>query len=178
MDEPTTHLDMASIDALVSALDQYEGTLIFISHDVHFIRQLARKVLHIDSGKLTPYAGGYDYYLEKSRATDERAALVAGNAPSAPANGFTPVVAVPAVSSTRKTKEQKRAEAELRSAQSRLRREREERVRALERRISELETRQKELAAALEEEAIYEQAGKPMELNRELTPRDGLNSRA
>ena len=172
MDEPTTHLDMASIDALVSALDQYEGTLIFISHDVHFIRQLAKKVLHIDAGKLTPYAGGYDYYLEKSRATDERAALVAGNAPVASAASDaarTPVVAVSAVSSTRKTKEQKRAEAELRSAQSRLRREREERVRALERQISELETRQKELAAELEEEAVYEQPGRPMQLNRELT---------
>ena len=73
------------------------------------------------------------------------------------------------MSSTRKTKEQKRAEAELRSAQSRLRREREERVRALERQISELETRQKELAAELEEEAVYEQPGRPMQLNRELT---------
>ena len=81
MDEPTTHLDMASIDALIQALDQYEGTLIFISHDVHFIRALARKVLHIDSGRLTPYAGGYDYYLEKRGAADNREALVAANAP-------------------------------------------------------------------------------------------------
>ncbi len=83
MDEPTTHLDMPSIDALIQALEQYEGTLVFISHDVHFIRALAKTVLHIDAGRLTPYAGGYEYYLEKSRATDEREALVAGH----PLNG-------------------------------------------------------------------------------------------
>jgi ATPase subunit of ABC transporter with duplicated ATPase domains len=42
MDEPTTHLDMSSIDALLYALDQFEGTLVFISHDVYFIRALAQ----------------------------------------------------------------------------------------------------------------------------------------
>ena len=47
MDEPTTHLDVGSIDALIGALKQYEGTLIFISHDVHFIRAIATSVLHI-----------------------------------------------------------------------------------------------------------------------------------
>jgi ATP-binding cassette subfamily F protein 3 len=78
MDEPTTHLDIASIDALVLALKQYEGTLVFISHDVYFIRALAQTVLHVHSGRLTPYAGDYDYYLDKSKATNERAALTAG----------------------------------------------------------------------------------------------------
>src|SRR5205814_9844868 len=79
MDEPTTHLDMPSIDALVGALSQYEGTLIFISHDVYFIRAIAKTVLHINAGKLTPYAGDYDYYLDKSRATSARAGLVDSN---------------------------------------------------------------------------------------------------
>ncbi len=69
MDEPTTHLDIASIDALVLALKQYEGTFIFISHDVYFIRALATTVLHVHSGRLTPYAGDYDYYLDKSKAS-------------------------------------------------------------------------------------------------------------
>ena len=78
MDEPTTHLDIGSIDALVGALAQYEGTLIFISHDVYFIRAVAKTVLHISAGQLTPYAGDYDYYLEKSRATSARAALTSG----------------------------------------------------------------------------------------------------
>ena len=170
MDEPTTHLDMASIDALVSALDQYEGTLIFISHDVHFIRALAKKVLHIDTGKLTPYAGDYDYYLEKSRATDERAALDAGNAPVASVATAAPAAtALNAPATARKTKEQKRAEAELRAALSRERREKEERVRTLERQIADLEGRQKKLASELEEESIYDQPGRPQQLNRELT---------
>ena len=66
MDEPTTHLDLMSVEALSQALKRYEGTLVFISHDVHFIRSLAEKTLHINHGSLTPYAGGYDYYLEKS----------------------------------------------------------------------------------------------------------------
>ena len=66
MDEPTTHLDMTSIDALTNALKQFPGTLIFISHDVYFIRSIAEKVIRIDAGELTSYAGDYDYYLEKS----------------------------------------------------------------------------------------------------------------
>src|SRR5206468_8945001 len=59
MDEPTTHLDMPSIDALVYALEQYEGTLIFISHDVYFIREIGNKVVHVNAGRLTDYAGDY-----------------------------------------------------------------------------------------------------------------------
>ncbi|MGC6458337.1 MAG: ABC-F family ATP-binding cassette domain-containing protein [Akkermansiaceae bacterium] len=68
MDEPTTHLDLTSIEALVSALKQYEGTLVFISHDVHFIRSLAEQTWHIADGEVKKYSGGYDYYLQKSGA--------------------------------------------------------------------------------------------------------------
>jgi ATP-binding cassette, subfamily F, member 3 len=75
MDEPTTHLDIHSIEGLTGALERFEGTLVFISHDVRFIKTVATKVLHINMGKVTPYAGGYDYYLEKSGATDARAAV-------------------------------------------------------------------------------------------------------
>jgi ATP-binding cassette subfamily F protein 3 len=78
MDEPTTHLDILSIDALVQALKDYQGTLVFISHDVHFIRNLAETTLHISNGQVTRYAGGYDYYLEKSGlADDARGAITA-----------------------------------------------------------------------------------------------------
>ena len=77
MDEPTTHLDIISIEALLQALKHYEGTLVFISHDVHFIRSLAEITLHVDAGKLTRYAGGYDYYLEKSGLTDDRGSVTA-----------------------------------------------------------------------------------------------------
>jgi ATP-binding cassette subfamily F protein 3 len=79
MDEPTTHLDIHTVESLTLALERYEGTLVFISHDVHFIRHLATKVLHVNAGTVTPYVGGYDYFLEKTKmADDARAALTAG----------------------------------------------------------------------------------------------------
>lgn len=76
MDEPTTHLDILTVESLTLALERYEGTLVFISHDVHFIRRLATRVLHVNAGRVTSYAGGFDYFLEKTGALDaERAAL-------------------------------------------------------------------------------------------------------
>ncbi len=76
MDEPTTHLDIHTVESLILALQHYEGTLIFISHDVHFIRKLATKVLHVNNGTVTPFPGGYDYFLEKTGGFgNERAAL-------------------------------------------------------------------------------------------------------
>src|SRR5678809_894651 len=85
MDEPTTHLDMASIDALAFALDQFQGTLIFISHDVYFIRALANHVVHVNAGRLTHYPGGYQYYLDKTKALSERAALTSAGGNGGPA---------------------------------------------------------------------------------------------
>jgi ATP-binding cassette subfamily F protein 3 len=79
MDEPTTHLDIQAVESLILALEAYEGTLVFISHDVHFIRKLATRVCHVNAGKVTEYSGGYDYFMEKSGSVlDERAALTAG----------------------------------------------------------------------------------------------------
>ena len=169
MDEPTTHLDVGSIDALIGALKQYEGTLIFISHDVHFIRAIAKTVLHISSGKLTPYAGDYAYYLDKSRATSARAALTAGDklhndqppqsaaaAPSAPGLGM------------REQRQQKRADAEQRKAEAKDKRDREKRVSDLEMQILKHEARLKELTAELEKPETYEPGGAAMQLNRDL----------
>src|SRR5436190_2038748 len=79
MDEPTTHLDINTVESLTLALERYDGTLVFVSHDVHFIRKLATKVLHVNSGQITAYPGGYDYFLEKTGSLlDARAALTAG----------------------------------------------------------------------------------------------------
>ena len=78
MDEPTTHLDIHTVESLTLALERYEGTLVFISHDVHFIRKLATKVLHVNAGQITSYVGGYDYFLEKTGTVEDgRAALTA-----------------------------------------------------------------------------------------------------
>ena len=159
MDEPTTHLDMPSIDALIGALEQFKGTIIFISHDVYFIRQLGTHVVRVDAGRLTHYSGGYQYYLDKSAAVSAQAGLTAGHATSpAPA----PVVRGP------KPKDQKRKEAEERQARSRERQAKEAAVAKLEADILRLETRQKELATELESPATYEKPGHAMALNREL----------
>ena len=172
MDEPTTHLDIASIDALVAALKQYEGTLIFISHDVYFIRALAEQVLHVSGGRLTPYAGNYDYYLQKSGASNERAALTAGFTDGRPVQAS---AAKPDASDANrtarsgpKTKEQKRAEAEARSARSAPLRAAKARVTQLEKEIASLEEQQNSLTNALEAPETYNEPGKAVGLNREL----------
>jgi ATP-binding cassette subfamily F protein 3 len=167
MDEPTTHLDIGSIDALIGALKQYHGTLIFISHDVHFIRAIATSVLHISAGRLTSYPGDYDYYLDKSKATSARTALTAGqNLQDRQSNGAaaeTPRVGM------REQKAQKRLEAEARNALAKAKREKDARVHALEMKIAALEGQQKELVAALEDPAAYETGGRAVAVNRELS---------
>ncbi len=81
MDEPTTHLDMASVDALIAALKEFEGTLCFISHDVYFINALAESVVHVDGGKTTVYPGNYDYFRYRQ---DQMAGEAAASARKAP----------------------------------------------------------------------------------------------
>ena len=169
MDEPTTHLDVGSIDALVGALSQYEGTLIFISHDVYFIRAIAKTVLHISAGQLTPYAGDYDYYLDKSRATSAREALTSDGQKlhNLQPTGAT-AAAVVSRGGLRETREQRRADAEQRKAEAKVKREHEKRVRELEMHILSLEGRQRELTERLEKPETYEPGGAAMELNREM----------
>ena len=143
MDEPTTHLDMASIDALIAALEHYHGTVIFISHDVYFIRKIARLVLHVNAGQLTLYHGDYQYYLDKTAAVSARAALTAG--------ASEPQRAAPAADSPRtRSRDQKRAEAEERQERSRQRKAKQKLVTDLEREIARLEQSQRELTAELE----------------------------
>jgi ATP-binding cassette, subfamily F, member 3 len=166
MDEPTTHLDVGSIDALIGALNQYHGTLIFISHDVHFIRAIATSVLHIAAGRLTPYPGDYDYYLDKSKAASAKVALTAGSTP----NNGQPITDNPAPRAVglRERKVQKRSEAEARNAIARTKREKDKRLHELEMQIAALEGRQKELVLALEDPAAYEPGGRAVAINREL----------
>jgi len=174
MDEPTTHLDVGSIDALIGALKQYHGTLMFISHDVHFIRAIATSVLHITAGanrtggKLTFYPGDYDYYLDKSKATSARTALTAGRDASE-VNGQKPEGRKQTGPGLRKQKAQKRLEADSRNAVAKARREKEKRVHELETKIAALEGQQKELAAALEDPAAYTPGGHATAINRDLS---------
>ncbi len=164
MDEPTTHLDMGSIDALIGALEQYEGTLVFISHDVHFIRAMARTVLHIDSGRLTPYAGDYQYYLDKTKAASARDALTATLTNHQP----TEIAAATAPrSSTVRTKEQKRAEAQARQARSQRKKELETRISAIEAELAAKEKRNSEVVTTLQDSAVWSDPTKAMALQKE-----------
>jgi ATP-binding cassette subfamily F protein 3 len=157
MDEPTTHLDMASIEALIQALRQYEGTLLFVSHDVYFIQSIATSVLLIRGGMLKFYPGDYDYYLEKSETASERAGLSAGEA-----------LEQNEIRTSNDSREKKRLEAEERRARLRTKKELEEELSTVERRILDLEGRQKELVKLLEGWQTADNAPHAVEINEEL----------
>jgi ATP-binding cassette subfamily F protein 3 len=141
MDEPTTHLDIRSIEALISALSQYAGTLVFVSHDVHFIRSIATSVLHVRSGEIRSYPGGYDYFLEKTAADPDQ--LSNGSAE--------PSSSRPQTNGRNQEKERKRLEAEARQQRSKNERELRTKLAGVETRILKLEERQQELVATLQE---------------------------
>ena len=65
LDEPTNHLDIASREVLLDALKRFEGTIMFVSHDRHFLNELTEKVLEVDKGAINIYPGNYQYYLDK-----------------------------------------------------------------------------------------------------------------
>jgi len=152
MDEPTTHLDISSIDALVEALKQFEGTLVFISHDVHFIKTLANKVVHVADGKLTPYLGDYQFYLHKTQAESARAALTAGGGKGKPKG---------------KSKA-KGGKSKHESPRARMQKQQKV-VAKLEKQIAETEERQVELQKELELPETWNDGKRSAELNRELT---------
>ena len=171
MDEPTTHLDLASVDALIEALKQYQGTLVFISHDVHFIRALANHVVRVEAGQLRHFGGGYQYYLDKT-AQSARAALTSsfGGMSSANSNnnagtrGARAADSVPFVD----RKEQKRLEAQQRQARSNKKSEIQKGVAALEKEIADLEAKERDYAAELEKPETYHSGGRATQINREL----------
>ena len=161
LDEPTTHLDMPSIDAFIKALKSYTGTIVFVSHDVHFIRAIAEHTIQIETGKITPYAGDYDYYLRKSGAMSEQGGLVAGlkNAspePSKKAEKKTKII---------NAKERRRVGAEKRKIESANRKEIRKRVTKLESEILALEEDQSEITKLLEDPDSYSDPDKAKELN-------------
>jgi ATPase subunit of ABC transporter with duplicated ATPase domains len=66
LDEPTNHLDVGTKDMLIAALAQYEGTMLFVSHDRHFLAALSNRVLELTPKGIHQYGGGYSEYVEKT----------------------------------------------------------------------------------------------------------------
>jgi ATP-binding cassette subfamily F protein 3 len=162
MDEPTTHLDIASIDALVEALKQFEGTLVFISHDVHFIKALGNKVIHVADGKLTHYMGDYEFYLHKTASTSARAALTAGGTKQSK-------------KAAKEAKKKAKALAQSNNGQSNsgqspraMMQKQQKVVKKLEDQIESAERRQAELTAELELPATWDDQKRAADLNKEL----------
>jgi ATP-binding cassette, subfamily F, member 3 len=86
LDEPTNHLDMQSVNILIQALEQYEGTFVVISHDRYFVENVANKIWYIEDHELKEYPGTYheyEYWLEQKEKTGKRNAPAAANAPKA-----------------------------------------------------------------------------------------------
>ena len=77
MDEPTNHLDLFSKEVLLDALRNFPGTVVFVSHDRHFIDGLATRVVEVEGGQLASYHGDYEYYLAKKGGTEPAASSAA-----------------------------------------------------------------------------------------------------
>ena len=73
LDEPTNHLDIPSREALENALDEYNGTVMIVTHDRYLVNRLADRIFHMTENGLTEYVGGYDDYLEALREQEENA---------------------------------------------------------------------------------------------------------
>lgn len=157
MDEPTTHLDIPSIDSLIAALKQYEGTLIFISHDVHFIHHIANHVVEVDSGRLMHYPGNYDYYLGKT-----------SNAQALGTSSNEVIRKVDDVDTGLSKKEQRRQKAAERQARSDERKTHQKLVNELEKKIGAAEARRAELASELELPETYKNGQRTRAINMEL----------
>ncbi len=81
LDEPTNHLDMQSVNILIQALEQYEGTFIIISHDRYFVENVATKIWYIDDYQLKEYPGTYHEYEQFQELRDREAKKVTASAP-------------------------------------------------------------------------------------------------
>lgn len=76
LDEPTNHLDIPSLEVLEEALDQFDGTLLVVSHDRYFLDGLTEKTLVLENGAITTYPGNYSYYMAKKAENDESNVIV------------------------------------------------------------------------------------------------------
>ena len=158
LDEPTNHLDIMSKEILEDALNGYEGTILYVSHDRYFINRTAHRILDLTEGQFISYVGNYDYYLEKHDTV--MAAIEASTPQSADADN---TAATKAAESEVKLdwKAQKEEQARLRKKENDLKKC-EEKIAELEERISEIDTE-------MSDPAIGTQVAKLQELSKEQT---------
>lgn len=165
LDEPTNHLDIMSKEILENAIQNYTGTVLYVSHDRYFINKTATRILDLTNGHLIAYQGNYDYYLEHKEAM-ERIYLHgigygAGKTPSGADAACVSSSASTDTSSAAKTdwKQQKEEQARLRKRQNDLKR--------IEAEIERLETRNEELDILLADESVYTDHTKLLEITKE-----------
>jgi ATP-binding cassette subfamily F protein 3 len=170
LDEPTNHLDVTAREILEEALDQFDGTMLFISHDRYFINRIATKVVEVSEGRLWEYAGDYDYYLEKQEeaAVEPRAdsAPLRGAGEPRPANNANSwQLAAPGPKA--RTKQGRRAEAEARQRKSREIAPLRTRLKELEAEIGKIEGRVRELTDQMANPELYRDGDRAREVARE-----------
>lgn len=156
LDEPTNHLDIESKEILEDALNQYTGTVLYVSHDRYFINKTATRILELTNQALVNYIGNYDYYLEKK----EELTHIYAPIQTSTANTVTVSSSASAtIGSKADWLAQKEEQARLRKRQNELNKVEEE--------IHKLETRNEEINQLLITEEIYTDVPKLMTLNKE-----------
>ena len=153
LDEPTNHLDIASKEILENALNDYTGTVLYVSHDRYFINQTATRILDLVNHTFVNYIGNYDYYLEKK---EELTTAYAGTSASPD----------PDSTSERSVSESKLSWQEQKEAQAKLRKRQNE-LKKTEERIGELEERDGEIDSLMVQEEIFTNSVKCQELAKE-----------
>ncbi|GAB4296826.1 MAG: ABC-F family ATP-binding cassette domain-containing protein [Desulfuromonadia bacterium] len=143
MDEPTNHLDLFSKEVLLDALRRFPGTVLFVSHDRHFIDNLATSVVEVEGGALTRYHGDYEYYLRKKSGIDPLPSHSELRQESKPASTATP------------TPEPRRRGREEEKQRQRQERQRRQQLETIEREIGNLEVEQKLLEEVMNEPGFF-----------------------
>ncbi|MBO5277953.1 MAG: ABC-F family ATP-binding cassette domain-containing protein [Lachnospiraceae bacterium] len=162
LDEPTNHLDIESKEILEDALNNYTGTVLYVSHDRYFINKTATRILELTNQTLVNYIGNYDYYLEKKEALTSIYAPVQNAAKGSAVSGTGSATANSGGNVSGSKADwlaQKEEQARLRKRQSELAKTEEE--------IHKLETRNQEIDDLLVKEEIYTDLPRLMELNNE-----------
>lgn len=164
LDEPTNHLDIMSKEILEDAINNYEGTVLYVSHDRYFINKTATRILDLTGHGFVNYIGNYDYYLEKH---DTVMAAVTSSSPTAPGQSAPDQSTAPASENKLDWKAQKEEQARLRKKDNELKKC-EERIAKLEERNSQLDAEMAKPELATNSVKLQELANEQTENNAEL----------